>query len=201
MKRHLLRSGLIIALLAAFAGGAFAIGLGDPMPMTDVQMKNVDGGMVSIGEVRDEAGTLVIFTCNSCPYAKAWEERIAELGNAYQAKGIGVIAINSNDPEVVAADGFDEMVARAKTLGLEFPYVVDGTSDVARAYGATKTPEVFLFDAEGRLAYHGAVDDNVKDPEAVEHTYLKDALEAVLKGGAVDEAETKALGCSIKFRS
>lgn len=174
--------------------------IGDDMVMADVEMRNVDGESLSLASVKGDKGTLVVFTCNHCPYAKAWEARVTALGNAYAKKGVGVVAVNPNDPSVQAEDGFDEMVARAEKLGMEFPYVVDATSDVARAFGASKTPEAFLFDADGALVYHGAVDDNAKDPDAVEATYLKDALDAVLAGEPVAVPTSKSVGCTIKFR-
>jgi peroxiredoxin len=182
------------------AGGVKVLALGAKAPMADVKMKNVDGKEVSIAGVKGAKGTLVIFSCNACPWAKAWESRIAEIGNTYAKKGVGVIVINSNDPAVQAEDGFDVMQARAEKYTMAFPYVVDASSNVARAFGATRTPEVFLFDAKGKLAYHGAVDDNAHEPDKVENRYLTTALDAVVAGKAVTTAETKALGCSIKFR-
>jgi peroxiredoxin len=194
----------ILALMIAAAPAAWAaepLSLGSSAPMADAKMKNVDGSMVSIADARGEKGTLVVFTCNHCPYVKAWESRIDALGNAYLAKGIGVIAINANDPKVQPEDAFDAMKARAAEKGRKYPYVVDDTSDVARAFGATKTPEAFLFDASGKLVYHGTIDDNVQEPEKVTATWLADALEAVAAGNAPTTQTTKALGCSIKFRS
>lgn len=177
------------------------LAIGDVLPASDVEMKNVDGKMVTIASVKGEKGTLVVFTCNHCPFAKAWEDRITALGNEFKAKGIGSIAINANDPKNMPADGFAAMVKRAKKLGLEFPYAVDATSDLARTYGATKTPEVFLFDGENKLVYHGAVDDNSRDPAGVESHYLKDALTALAGGEPIEMTSTKAVGCSIKLRS
>lgn len=197
--RTLLCALLVAAAPAAFAGEPLAIGAG--APMVEVKMKNVDGSMLSIADAKGEKGTLVLFTCNHCPYVKGWESRLDELGNAYLAKGIGVIAINSNDPAVQAEDSFEAMQARAKEKGRKYPYVVDDTSDVARAFGATKTPEIFLFDAEGKLVYHGAPDDNVKDAAQVKETWLADALAAVALGKTPATERTKALGCSIKFRN
>jgi len=187
------------AAFAALAGGALPIGA--TIPMADVKMKNVDGKELDLAEVKKPAGTLVVFTCNHCPFAKMWESRIVELGNTYAAKGIGVVAINANDPKVATDDSFDVMQQRAKERGMRFPYAVDATSNLARAFGATKTPEAFLFDKEGKLVYHGAIDDNGQEPSKVENAYLKLALEAVLNGGDVPVKETKSIGCGIKFRS
>ena len=189
---------LAASALPALAGG---IAIGDRAPKADTRLKNVDGKEVSIAAVKGQKGTLVVFSCNACPWAQAWESRIAELGNEYSKKGVGVIVINPNDPAVNAEDGFDVMVQRAKDRKMTYAYAVDGTSDLARAFGATRTPEAFLFDRSGKLVYHGAVDDNAKEPEKVEKRWLKDALDAVLAGKPVPVAETKALGCSIKFRS
>jgi thiol-disulfide isomerase/thioredoxin len=184
---------------AALAGGPLPIGA--TMPATDVAMKSVDGSEQTLAGVKKDAGTLVVFTCNHCPFAKKWETRIVELGNAYASKGIGVIAINANDPKVAPDDSFESMTVRAKERGMNFPYVVDATSNVARAFGAVKTPEAFLFDKAGKLVYHGAIDDNGDEPAKVEKSYLKDALQAVLTGTEVPVKETKSIGCSIKFRS
>ena len=129
-----------------------------------------------------------------------WQARIAAIGNAAINRGVGVIAVNANDPAAYAEDSFDEMKARAKKLGFKFPYVVDATSDVARAFGATHTPEAYLLDAQGKLVYHGGVDDNARDEKAVKQPWLRQAVEALEGGKPVPLAETKALGCSIKLR-
>ena len=174
--------------------------IGQSAAATAVKMQSVDGRMLSISEVKGAKGTLVVFTCNHCPWAKAWEQRIVDLANAYLDKGVGAIAINPNDPSVYEDDGIENMKARAKERSMKFPYVVDATSDVARAYGASKTPEIFLFDATDKLIYYGAVDDNAEEPGSVQQAYLKDALEAVVTGKPIAVATTKAMGCSIKFR-
>ncbi len=194
----------LAALLAPDAADAQrssgGISLGDRAPSRDVRMRNVDGEMKTIAGVAGENGTLVIFTCNHCPWAQAWESRIVALGNRFQERGIGVIAINSNDPSRFADDSFEGMQRRAREAGMRFPYVVDATSNVARAFGATKTPEAFLFDRRGRLVYHGAIDDNAHQEGEVEERFLRDALRAVVAGEDVERAETRAIGCSIKFR-
>jgi peroxiredoxin len=199
MKANRIAALAACGLLAAIGGEAAALKTGEAMRQATVKMKNVDGRDLSIADVTGKNGTLVIFSCNHCPFVKSWEGRIAAIGNEYLDKGIGVIVINANDPAAFAEDRFEEMQRRAKTLGFRFPYVVDATSEVARAFGATKTPEVFLFDAAGRLVYHGAVDDN-KSGTDIEKPYLRDALEALLAGKPVAVAETKFMGCAIKFR-
>lgn len=190
----------VTAALVYGGEGNKGLKIGDSLPMAEVKMKNIDGRELSIKDVAGEKGTLVMFSCNSCPWVKAWEDRIAEIGNTYQKKGIGVIVINPNDPSKNAEDSFEEMKKRAKKRGFEFPYVVDATSDLARAFGATRTPEAFLFDTKGKLVYHGAIDDNARHPDQVKATYLKDALDALIAGKEIPLAETKALGCTIKFR-
>lgn len=191
-----MRAALFSLMLAA---PALALELGAPAPKADVKMKNVDGKELSLSEVAGQQGTLVIFTCNHCPWAKAWEERIATLGNEYAKRGIGVIAVNANDPKTNAADSYEGMVERAKQRNFQFAYVVDAGSTVAKAFGAERTPEVFLFDAKGQLVYHGTVDDNAENAAAVKQHYLRDALESVASGKPVAVAETKALGCTIKY--
>ena len=198
-----LSAGLYLAAAAHSATAAESTGglaLGAGLPQGSTKMKGVDGKSVSLTDVAGKAGTLVVFTCNHCPFAKAWEERIVELGNAYAKKGIGVILINANDPAKNPEDGPEEMVLRAKARGMQFPYVVDETSAVARAFGASVTPEAYVFNKAGKLAYHGTIDDNRKEPTQVHAHYLKDALDAVVAGKAPALAETKGIGCGIKFR-
>jgi peroxiredoxin len=169
--------------------------------MVKTGMAGVDGRSLSIAEAGGKKGTLVIFMCHHCPWVKAWQDRIARIGNAAAKQGVGVIAINPNDPMAYPEDDLAGMKAQAKQLGLKFPYVVDATSDVARAFGATRTPEAFLFDASGKLVYHGTVDDNAQNEKAVSKPWLEQAVAAVAGGRAVPIAETKAFGCSIKFRA
>lgn len=191
---------LMCAVAAAVSlSAAFALGLGDKAPSTGVKMKNVDGREISIKDAAGEKGTLVVFACNHCPYVKAWQERIAAIGNAALERSVGVIVINSNDPKAYREDGYEEMRARAGQLRFNFPYVVDKTSDVARNFGATRTPESFLFAPDGRLIYHGAIDDSQK-PDDVQQHYLRDAIDALVAGKEVRVKETKSVGCSIKFR-
>jgi len=176
-----------------------ALSLGDAAPLSSVAMPGVDGAEHSIEGVKGEKGTLVIFTCNHCPYVKAWESRTVAAANMALDKGIGVIAINANDPEAHAEDGMEGMKARAEKTRMKYPYVVD-QGEVAKAHGAAKTPELYLYDADLELVYHGAVDDNSRSADAVEKTYLVDAIHALAAGEPIPNPETKALGCSIKYR-
>jgi peroxiredoxin len=197
-----LLSCLVLAApaLAADAATPGALALGKPAPLRDVAMKNVDGKDVTIASIAGKKGTLVVFACNHCPWVKMWQSRIAAIGNAALDRGIGVIAINSNDPAEYPEDSFDEMKTRAESVGYRFPYAMDASSDVARAFGATHTPEAYLFDAKGKLVYHGAVDDNARDEQAVANPWLRQAVDAVASGKPVKTAESKAMGCSIKLR-
>jgi len=203
------RAALLAASLVLVSGPATAgetasapasLALGAKAPMATSKMKTANGKEVSIADVKGAKGTLVVFTCNACPWAKKWESRIVELGNDAGKKGIGMIAINSNDPNVNADDSYAVMQSRAKERGMKFAYAYDATSGIARAFGATRTPEAFLFDASGKLVYHGTIDDNADDAAAVKDAYLANAVNAVAGGKAVPVAETKALGCGIKFR-
>jgi thiol-disulfide isomerase/thioredoxin len=193
---------LFLFLACAYSWPALALDIGAVWPKEAVsqKLKNVDEREVTIEGVKGEKGTLIIFYCNHCPYVKAWQDRIVMLGNRYAAKGIGVIAVNSNDPVKYPDDRFEKMQAKAKEKGFQFSYAVDGTSMVAKQFGATRTPEAYLFNASNELFYHGAIDDNAEEPLKVQKRYLEDALEALLKGKAFQPAETKSVGCTIKFR-
>jgi len=201
MRKNFLGSlAAMIAINFGLSGSVLALPLGAKMPQTDVQMKNIDGKNMTLADIQGKKGTLVVFSCNACPWVIAWEDRISALGNEYRAKGVGVVAINSNDPTSNSEDGFDVMKTRAKEKGFKFPYVVDSTSGVAKAFEATRTPEAFLFNEKGELVYHGTIDDNAKKPEKVKNPYLQNALKALVTGKDIPQKETKALGCGIKFR-
>jgi peroxiredoxin len=190
----------VLALVCAAAVQAAALDIGDSMPAADVKMKNVDGELLALSDIVGPRGTLVIFSCNHCPYVKAWQERMVAIVNESVPKGIGAAMVNANDADKYPTDGFEHMQKQAEKDGFEFPYLVDATSDVARAFGAKRTPEVFLFSAAGKLVYHGAVDDNVHEPKKVEEHYLRDAVDALLTGKPISTPKTGSIGCSIKFR-
>ena len=142
----------------------------------------------------------VIFWCSHCPYVRAWEDRIIALQREYADRGVRFLLINSNDPAKYPEDSFEKMAERAREKGYPFPYLFDASQEVARAYGATRTPEIFLFDGTRRLRYHGAPDDNFEDPQAVRRAYFREALEALLADRPPEVAETPPKGCSIKWR-
>ncbi len=193
--RKLMMSALFGLLFSVTAQAG--LNIGGPLPMGDVKMKSTEGKSVSIDELsKDKKGTLVIFSCNTCPYAKAWKDRIAEIGKDALKRGLAVAVINANDSKT----NKQEDLAAMQMQLFPFPYVVDETSDVARAFGADKTPDVFLFNKDKKLVYKGAVDDNAEDAKAVKSPYLKTALNQLLAGEPVKPDVTKSVGCGIKFR-
>jgi len=168
---------------------------------TDFHLKNVDNKMVSLADYKDAKGFIIVFTCNHCPYAKAYQDRIIALNNKYAAKGYPVIAINPNDPKVQPDDSFDAMKIRAKEKGFTFPYLIDDGQKVYPQYGATRTPHVFILQKENGkniVRYIGAIDDNYSDPHDVSHRYVEVAVDELLAGKPVAQATTVAIGCSIK---
>lgn len=167
----------------------------------DFALPGVDGSTYSLaGLLADHKAVVVIFSCNHCPYVRAWEGRMKEIQSEYQDKGVTLVAINSNDAKKYPEDDFPKMKERAQTEGFNFPYLHDESQDIARAYGATHTPHIFLLNNEGVLLYRGAIDDSYDSPNAVEQTYLRDALGAVLAGKTPALADTQAVGCTIKWK-
>lgn len=167
----------------------------------DFKLKNIDGNEVSLAQFAGAKGYIVIFTCNHCPYAKAYEGRIKDLDKKYKAAGYPVIAINPNDPALQPEDSYEAMKINAKEKSFTFPYLFDEKQEVYPVYGATKTPHVYLLQKEnGKLIvkYIGAIDDNYEKPEAVKAKYVEAAVDALLAGKPVTETKTVAVGCSIK---
>ena len=174
-------------------------GIGDVA--TDFKLKDVHGKMVSLSDYNDAKGFVVIFTCNTCPFAVASEERIIALDKKYKEKGYPVIAINPNDPEVQPDDTFELMQAKAKDQGFTFPYLYDSSNSVYASYGATKTPHVYLLKKEDKgnvVKYIGAIDDNVRNGDAVKDKFLANAIDELLEGKEISVKETRAIGCSVK---
>lgn len=168
---------------------------------TDFSLKNVDGKMVSLSDYKDAKGFIVIFTCNTCPYAVASEDRIIALDKEFKGKGYPVIAINPNNPEVQSADTFEKMQAKASEKGFTFPYLYDESHSLYATYGAKKTPHVYLLNKEkGQLVvkYIGAIDDNVRNAAGVKERFLANAIYELLAGKEISVKETKAIGCSVK---
>lgn len=164
------------------------------------ELARPDGSKVRIKSLKGKNGTLMIFACNHCPFVKGWADRIGSLGAMAKNQGVGVIVINSNDPAGSPEDAPAKMPEFQAQHHWDFPYLVDETSNIARILNATRTPEVFLFDAKGALAYHGAIDDQAEDAAKVQKPYLKEALEKLKLNQQLAQRETKFIGCSIKFR-
>ncbi len=163
-------------------------------------LPGVDDKTHSLSDYADKEAVVVIFSCNHCPYVRAWEDRMVQIQADYADKGVQLIAINANDATKYPDDSFPKMKERAREKGFNFPYLYDETQEVARAYGAERTPEVFLFDKNGTLRYHGAIDDNYENPNAVRRHYLREALDAVLAGQTPAITETPPVGCTVKWR-
>ncbi|RYJ45808.1 thioredoxin family protein [Flavobacterium beibuense] len=191
----------IIGLLFAFTAAKTVSGYQVGDVATDFSLKNIDGKKVSLKDFKDAKGYIVVFTCNHCPYAQAYEDRIVALDKKYKKQGYPVIAINPNNPEKQKDDSFEKMQARAKEKGFTFPYLLDEGQKIYPQYGATKTPHVYVLQktAKGNVVkYIGAIDDNYEDEAAVTKKYVEDAVNSLLKGKEVSVKETKAIGCSIK---
>ena len=159
-----------------------------------------DGVTVSSEQFAGTPVLGVVFWCNHCPYVKAWEDRMIALQRAYTGRGVQLVMISSNDPAAYPDDSFEAMKTRVGEKAYPFPYLFDETQEVARRFGATRTPEVFLFDRARVLRYHGAPDDNFEDPAAVTHHYVRDAIDALLADREPGNTATPPKGCSIKWK-
>lgn len=200
MKKALLSLTLGVAALATVSfvnSPPEELAINAAIPQGDYKMKDVSGKTISLNEIKTSKGLLVIFSCNTCPYVKLSETRIKEYSDYCIANGIGCALINSNEAQRTEDDSFDKMTAYYSSQKLKCIYAVDEKSALANAFGATRTPQCFLFNAKG-LVYKGAIDDNVKDAAAVKAPYLKDALASLLKNETPKMQETKSIGCTIK---
>lgn len=197
----------VVVILSAFAvntigkagDGTKGYNVGDMA--TDFKLKNIDGKLVSLADYEQAKGFIVIFTCNTCPFSVANEDRIIALDRKYKNLGYPVIAINPNNPEAKPGDSFDQMQVRAKEKGFTFPYLFDEGQKVYPQYGATKTPHVYLLqkvDNGNQVKYIGAIDDSSRSEAGVKERFLENAVDALLEGKEIKVTETKAIGCSIK---
>ncbi|MFT4611756.1 MAG: peroxiredoxin [Glaciecola sp.] len=196
--KALLASVVVIAT-SAFTTVGNGYEIGDIA--TDFKLENIDGNMVSMADYNEAKGFIVVFTCNTCPYAVAYEDRVEALNKKYADKGYPVIAIMPNNTDVKPGDNMAAMKARAKAKGFTFPYLMDKGQKVYPQYGATKTPHIYILQKTkkgNQVKYIGAIDDNYQDASAVTKTYAEDAVNALLEGKEVPEAKTRAIGCSIK---
>lgn len=199
MKKQFLTLAFMALSLALFAAQPLKIGEKAPA----FSLKGVDGKTVSLSDYSNEKGVILIFTCNTCPYVVAYQDRIIALHNKFAPQGYPVVTINPNDPQESPGDSFEAMKVRAEEKSFPFPYLFDEQQTVFPTYGATRTPEVFLLENKGGefvVAYTGTIDDNSNDESAVETKYVDDAVTAVLAGNTPNPAITKAIGCGIKVK-
>lgn len=191
-----------IAPLAIAASLSFTIvdplTIGSMMPKTDIKMKDVSGKMVSLKDVVKANGTLVMFSCNTCPYVIKNQDRTVAISDFAQKMKLGVILLNSNEAYRNQDDSYEAMQAYAKDQKYNWNYVIDKNNEVADAFGANRTPEVFLFDKVGKLVYHGAIDDSPSDATATNRQHLKEAIKELAAGKDITFKETRSVGCSIK---
>lgn len=205
-NKKLIKSALLVIVVVALLGflkpNEFeAYQIGDKVE--NFILPNIDGQKVALADYKNQNGVIVIFTCNTCPYAVAYEDRIIALHEKFSKEGYPVLAINPNDPDVQPGDSFEEMKKRAEQKGFTFPYVLDQGQKIYPKFGATRTPHVFLLNNESGdfvLRYIGAIDDNYKDASNVKMHFLADAIEALQNGNPIKMNETKAIGCTIKTK-
>ncbi|TGE04929.1 thioredoxin family protein [Hymenobacter fodinae] len=205
MKKLLpfLAACLVLALSSFIVFRPVAAGYQVGDKATDFKLKNVDGKMVSLADNKTAKGYIVVFTCNTCPYAKAYEQRIIDLNTKYASQGYPVVAINPNDPAVAPGDSFADMQKRAKEKKYVFPYLQDETQQTAKAYGATRTPHLYVLTRQGNdfvVSYIGAIDDNSEDARQVKTKYLENAMTDIMAGKPASVNSTKAIGCTIKWK-
>lgn len=172
--------------------------LGSEAP--DFNLIGVDDKEYSLSSFADKEALIIIFSCNHCPYVKAYEGRIKQIQEDYASKGVEIVAINSNDAVNYPEDSFEEMKKRTASENFNFVYLRDEDQSVAKAYDATHTPEIFLFDKERKLVFHGKIDDNWQEPKKVTNHYLRDALNELLEGKEISVPETFTIGCTIKWK-
>lgn len=193
---------LVSLLLSAIPASENGYSVGDTA--RDFKLKNIDGKMLSMADNKKAKGYIVTFTCNSCPYSVAYEDRLIDLHNKYAPKGYPVIAINPNDPKVSPKDSYELMQERAQEKGFPFPYLFDETQEITKTYGATRTPHLYIVqkqkDGSYKVAYIGTIDDNYKDAGQVQKKYAEEALNELVAGKPVSQPNTKAIGCTIKWK-
>jgi len=197
-KQIILLFTLLFSISGLFAQNIKSIPIGTALPAESVQLKDISGEEITLKEVKKEKGLLVMFTCNTCPYVIKNQQRTKDICNYAKTKGLGVVLVNSNAGARDGGDSFEAMKEYAKAQGYQCNYVMDNGTTLADAFGAARTPEVYVFDATNKLVYKGAIDDNPGDASAVKKQHLKSAIDAVLTGQDVSVKESKSVGCSIK---
>lgn len=175
-----------------------ALQIGDKAPMINHRVEDISERTITLSEVAGRKGLLVIFTCNTCPWVARWENRYNGLARLAESNGIGVISLNPNERIRNRGESLEDMRKRAQKQNYNFPYALDKDHQLADAFGATKTPELFLFDGDLRLVYHGSVDDNAENAAQVKEKYAENAINAIISGAQVPREESQSLGCTIK---
>lgn len=198
MKKLLFAAFPVAALGLATLLPADPLPIGSPIPKPEIKMKDVSGKDVSLADAKGSKGLLVMFSCNTCPYVIKNQGRTAEICAYAQKNGFGVAVLNSNEAQRGDEDSYPAMQDYAKDQSYKWYYLVDNNSTLADAFGANRTPECFLFDAAGKLVYHGAIDDNPSDESAVNRKHLMVALDETRDGKAVSVKESRSVGCTIK---
>jgi len=166
----------------------------------DFKLQNINGKIVSLSDYKTAKGFIIIFTCNTCPYSVANEDRIVALDAKYKTKGYPVIAINPNDPNVSKGDGFEDIKVRATEKGFTFPYLLDAKQEVFPKFGASKTPHGFIVTKSTmKVEYIGAIDNSSRNADTVTEKYIENAVDVLLVGKKPEKTETRAIGCSIKI--
>lgn len=196
--KNLINTFLLALLIGVTVTAQSGYKVGDTA--ADFTLKGVDGKMHSLADMKEAKGFVVTFTCNHCPYAIMYEDRLVALQSEFGPKGYQVVAINPNDPDVKPDDSFDNMIIRAEEKKFNFPYLIDEGQKLYPIFGATKTPHVFLLDSKLEVKYIGAIDDNARNADEVEDRYLANAINALEAGKNPDPSMTKAIGCSIKTK-
>jgi peroxiredoxin len=193
------------AVLGAFALLSFLpieeLKIGSDMPMADVKMKDISGKEISLKEAAGKNGTLVMFSCNTCPYVVKNQTRTNEIMEYALKNNVGTIILNSNEANRGKDDSFKDMQAYAKEQGYKWYYAVDQNNAIADAFGASRTPEIYLFDDGGKLVYHGAIDDSPADAASVKRVHTKVAIDEMVSGKDVSVKTSKSIGCAIKRKS
>ena len=189
----------VVGLLTAFTLKTAEDGYKVGDTIEDFSLKNIDNEMISLADYEEAKGFIIIFTCNTCPYSVANEDRIIALNKKYESKGFPVIAINPNDPIAVPEDSFEKMKVRAEEKGFRFPYLLDEGQKVYPKFGASKTPHVYIVSQNDmKVQYIGAIDNSSRNPDKVTEKYVENAVDALLVGKEIAKTETRAIGCSIK---
>ncbi|MEQ1678017.1 MAG: thioredoxin family protein [Chitinophagaceae bacterium] len=198
MKKIFFAAFPVAALVISLNWTSDPLPIGAPIPSPDAKMKDISGKEISLKEAKTTKGLLVMFSCNTCPYVVKNQSRTYEACKYAEGYGIGVAILNSNEAKRGDDDSFEDMKAYAKTQGYNWYYLVDQNSALADAFGANRTPECFLFNGEGKLVYHGAIDDNPSDASAVNRKHLVEAIQELNAGKEVSVKESRSVGCSIK---